>query len=264
MKRESKTITVDLKTIIPEVWTGLWKANLATRAKYIAAGQTDRYWMRGLYYLTASDVEAGVRNYALAMLENDTFNYAEWKSKPWTSLRISTPGYRGGLNNAVRNWLLSEVRRGKLESHNFGRGHISGMRFRPKGEPVGPAEVATMEKKKEAKERDYKTNPLPVHGRLTEHSYNATPLCQYEPNRHSWRRNHRSPDSTLQLKAITCAACANLIAQPLNAKEEKQLEQFSKQRATSFIKDPEDRKLYKRLAKRKNAEKFGKMKGDGE
>ena len=65
----------------------------------------------------------------------------------------------GGLQRAVRNWLLSNSR---LDRHNFGKGHISGMRFRPQGAPLAPAEIKTMQQKEKDRVR---TTPKPVHFR---------------------------------------------------------------------------------------------------
>jgi len=44
-------------------------------------------------------------------------------------------------------------REGKLESHNYGRGHCSGEHFRPAGTPLSPSEQKALATPKEEKRR---------------------------------------------------------------------------------------------------------------
>jgi hypothetical protein len=57
-------------------------------------------------------------------------------------------GYGRGNLGEARRFLLDQARMGKIQAHNFGRGHVSGMRFRPLGVSLTDAEKKTLEKKK--------------------------------------------------------------------------------------------------------------------
>ena len=125
----------DMQAAIAFAWAVCWADNLAKRA----AGDDFR---GNTYYLTASDIEVQVRRLAHETVQG----------KPWGSTgRAWGRGWEGGLRlpgnvqAQVRDWLLSNP---ELEGHNFGRGHISGMRFRPRGEPMAPGEQRTVSKPK--------------------------------------------------------------------------------------------------------------------
>lgn len=121
----------DMQGAIAFAWAVCWVDNLARRAS------GDDY--RGnTYYLTAADIEAQVRRLA----------YETMQGKAWGSTgRAWGRGWEGGVRlpgdvqAQVREWLLSHP---EIEWHNFGRGHISRMRFRPRGEPLAPGEQHTL------------------------------------------------------------------------------------------------------------------------
>lgn len=164
---------------IPAAWDFLWKSNLKERKNAFRASRT--------YYLTASDVEDQVRAFA-----DDQMQGKKWGAsgraygRPMTMTRI-----RGvNLNGAVRRWLLNNT---SLESHNFGRGHISGMRFRPRGEPLAPQEQTTMERHTKRASR-----PRPVHLRK-----GGGPACV---KRSGFGRPSRA-FCTSDVSRVTCPRC---------------------------------------------------------
>ncbi len=179
-----------LQQAIAFAWNFLWQDNLAMRAK-------NNDFRGNTYYLTASDVEDQVRQLA----------YESHQGKPWGStgrawggaagkLRISVPG--STLQHEVRDYLLSNR---NITGHNFGRGHISGMRFRPVGEPIGPAEK-TLAKKAEQRANP---KPRPIHyapGSSTK------PLCSKRSAFARW--NPRGPRVRSDWEQVTCKRCQNL------------------------------------------------------
>lgn len=166
---------VDLNKMIPEAWDYLWAQHLKSRAKHgDFRGQS--------YYLTAADIERRVRDVC-----QDIF----WATQPPITPADLAPlkagerprkfkkmilqtGVAGGLQRLVRDWLLNQVRIGKFASHNFDRGHISGMRFRPVGAPISEAESKTIEAKRE---RRANPKPKPRHMSSNPDSYGGLALC---------------------------------------------------------------------------------------
>lgn len=99
------------------------------------------------YYVTATDLERRVRGAVAEKAEGKKYghyglNYSGWQM----GIRIHT-GSRLNLFELCRSYLLGEARNGTLDAHNFKRGHISGERFRPHGQPLSEAEQKTFEKK---------------------------------------------------------------------------------------------------------------------
>lgn len=121
----------DMQGAIAFAWAVCWADNLARRA----AGNDHR---GNTYYLTATDVETQVRR-----LAHETMQGKSWGSTGRAWGRGWEGGVRlpGDVQAQVRDWLLSNP---DVEGHNFGRGHISGMRFRPRGEPLAPGEQHTL------------------------------------------------------------------------------------------------------------------------
>jgi hypothetical protein len=158
----SKRFAFDTRRAISAAWDLLWEENLKDRAKLEADhpdgdfGKYARRWYTRTFYLCAADVVAQVRSFA----------YETAHGLAWGTNGVRGPDYGirlpGNVEGEVRSWLLATK-----AGHNFGRGHISGMRFRPKGEPLGPSEEDTIEKKAKPK-------AAPIHfGR----SYGGRPLC---------------------------------------------------------------------------------------
>jgi hypothetical protein len=111
----------------------------------------------------------------------------------------------GGVEGAVRDWLLRTK-----DGHNFGRGHISGMRFRPKGAPFGPSEEDTIKKKVVPK------GPKPIH--FCRSPYGGTPLCTAVSNREKGKRfsfSRSQARTRTDWSAVNCKRCLNLKADPL-------------------------------------------------
>lgn len=186
--------TIDFSKAIPAAFAHLWNLNLTRRA----AGDDFR---GNTYYVTAADVEEQVRCFAEDQLAGNPWGTKVSYGRGWhNGLRIS-----GNLNYAVRQWLMRNC-----DGHNFGRGHISGMRFRPRGEPIGPTEKATLEKKAAAK-----ANPRvkPVHYAPTY----CQALCVSEARKKKGSRffggYRRSTAYTVSdWEDVTCKRCLNLHA----------------------------------------------------
>lgn len=171
---------IDLLREIEDAWSRLWAKNLKDRN----AGQDYR---GTTYYLTATDIEREVR-----------------KS---VDERLDTYGARivgaGRLLDRIRVWLRGQCVRGRLECHNFGRGHISGQRYRPAGQPIGPAEAATIARKKE-------NRPRPIHlSRST--SWNPIPLCTAGRSRSRFSRGRSKTWTTKDVGRVTCTRCQKIL-----------------------------------------------------
>jgi hypothetical protein len=191
---KTRTAVVDLSKICPAAWALMWK---------YAEKQQEEGAYRAQDYLTATDLEAGVRALAKATLEGKAWD--EVKSDDVFfgysyGIRIST-GCRGSLLDACRDWLFAAVNDGRLVSHNFGRGHISGARFRPAGGAVlNETETKTL-KAKAAR----RSTPRPRH-------YSPTyghPLCIPRPKSGHFFR----PSKALTVsdwEHVTCPRCLKL------------------------------------------------------
>ena len=166
-------------------------------------------------WLTATDLERRVR--ASVAEQVNKVPYGSYGADAWgkgaSTLRIST-GKRGNLLDACRDWLLSQARSGKLSAHNFGRGHISGMRFRPVGLDLTEAEKKTVEKK--AVPYDQK----PVHFADPDtRSFRSLTLCSKatrETNKKKLRGYFRQPNrsksrTTTDRSKVTCPRCLKLL-----------------------------------------------------
>lgn len=191
MKRQA----FDLQKAISEAWTFIW----AERAK-------TKDHRSDVSYITASDIEAQVRTFAIEQRDGKSrgsMGLAFGKPMCWPPMRISTGSGRD-LLGICRDWLLSEVHCGRIESHNFGRGHISGMRFRPKGTAITETEKKTMAAKAASQGK-----PRPMHYR---EPGKATLFCQAGRKRFGWRPSKAW--DTRDKSRVTCARCLKLLAQP--------------------------------------------------
>jgi hypothetical protein len=205
----AKRIPFDLNRALQLAWDLRWEGNMERRKEDAAyekkVGKKPFDWAK-TYYLTASDIERAVRDIAEMLLAG----------KPWPKKHSELEyGYggsmavrvQGGLHNAARRWLL---RHPKLTSHNFGRGHISGQRFRPVGEPLAEAEKETMAAHAKRRDPNY---VKPRHLRI-ESGWRT--LCLYARNEGKPRRywgNGRSQARTVtKREEVTCKQCLNLLA----------------------------------------------------
>lgn len=203
-----KKFHFDVRAAIPLAWNFLWAKNLETRKKdeadFARTGHK-AYRDGSTYYLCAADIENQIRAWA-----EDTA-----AGKPWRKERVYG-GYgfqvrlSGDLQGMVRDFLL-RGNGGKIVGHNFGRGHISGMRFRPVGEPLSEAEKNTLDKKQ--KQRD---NPRPTTWHYSER-YGSRPECVRQAAIAKGQRIYGFRPSkaltTRDLEEVTCPRCKNLIAQ---------------------------------------------------
>jgi len=196
-----KRFSFDIAKAIPAAWDFLWADNLKDRAKQEKDhpdgdfGKYGRRWYTRTFYLCAADIVRQVRSFAY-----ETSHGLEWGTNgvrgPDYGIRIS-----GDLESAVRDWLLRTK-----DGHNFSRGHISGMRFRPKGAPLGPSEEDTIEKKTKPK------RPAPIH---FSRSGFGRPLCTAvsSGNRFSFRQSKARVRS--KWEEVNCKRCIGLKAHEL-------------------------------------------------
>jgi hypothetical protein len=187
-----KRFAFDLAKAIPAAWALCWADNLKTRAK----GGT--YRPSTTFYLTASDIENQVRLFAEETAAGEAWGT---RGRAWGRGYGFTVRVSGDLKRTVRDWLLNGARNGRLESHNFGRGHISGMRFRPAGEPISDAEQTTIKVKKARADK-----PLTKH---FSKRYGHPPLCT-AARRSPFARPSRAWTTTQQAE-VTCPRCLNLL-----------------------------------------------------
>jgi hypothetical protein len=160
--------------------------------------------------LTATELVRRIRGYAQELAEG--LPYGECATYAGT-VRVRVPDGHSDLLHAVRDWLATQARRGKLEAHNFGRGHCSGMRFRPVGEGLTKAETKTIESERREK---------PVHFSDPQSKGNwYAPLCSrkaretiaskqrgyrfFRPHAHKYVR------TTDKLADVTCKRCKTLV-----------------------------------------------------
>lgn len=206
-----------LQEAIARAWDFCWASNIKRRAEHgDFRGQT--------YYLTATDIELQVRQFAY-----ESATGVEWGSTGrayyshlGNAVRISVPGTT--LQGAIREWLLSNR---KIASHNFRRGHISGARFRPVGEPLSENEQRTLKKQaQEEKTRlEKKARGEPLHRVHYRREGEYTNLCVLEQRLkkmiaakaagryyHTPLRSGRGYGcSTRDHAEVTCPICRNLL-----------------------------------------------------
>ena len=200
----AKRFAFNLDAAVPAAWDFLWAANLKDRAKQERDhldgdfGKYGRRWYTRTFYICAVDVVAQVRSFA----------YETAKGQKWGTNGVRGPDYgirlSGNVDGRVRDWLLRTK-----DGHNFDRGHISGMRFRPRGEPLGPSEKDTIEEKAKPKK------PATIH--FSREGYAGRPLCSAvamsRQNRYGWRQSKAR--TRKEWDEVTCKRCLNLKSDPL-------------------------------------------------
>lgn len=161
-------------------------------------------------YITATEVEQRVR----AALEEKAAG-AEYGSHGYSggwhsNIRLS--GLNGcSLLSRCRDHLLAEVASGRLSCHNFGRGHISGMRFRLPGSGITETEQRTLEVKAKRESRG-----IIRHLRHPEAKpYSCRRLCETDRQRKSYGRRPSRVWVTDEADKVTCKHCLALMAKQI-------------------------------------------------
>lgn len=192
---------------IKDAWDYLWADNVKGRKKD---------WKGETYYLTATDLEDRVRCSIAEKLEGKRRGFYGRHHGTYMCPKLNGIGR---LLDRCRNWLSRQVSSGVLQVHNFGRGHCSGARFRPVGEPLSPQEQRSIKKK----ETD-KTKVKPIHFKDPQHkgySYDAPALCtrkarktNAKKGRFCCRSRRRSTVRTTKNGGeVTCKRCLKLMAE---------------------------------------------------
>jgi hypothetical protein len=199
----------DLDTECRRAWPIAWK-ELCEPTVYEYDDGEKRTFEPRQSWLTATDIERRIRAHFAEQadgLEEGKRGLDDFCMKG--TVTIST-GSRYSLMDCVRDWLADEVRAGRLTRHNFGRGHISGMRYRPVGMELTDAEKKTLEKAdKRAK------GETPVHFSNST-SWLRKPLCVADRNvkRAGYRQPKRSSARIVSEPAkVTCQRCLKRLAE---------------------------------------------------
>jgi len=188
----------DVRLACARAWELIWASKLEARAK-----EKHPRWAGATYYTTANDMVNQVRAFASCHAEGkpwtDKVVYGKWFGSP-----VRLP-FR--LETVVRDWLFEQARNGKLEYHNFGRGHISGARFRPYGEPMGPSEIKTM-----VNNLKQRTDPKPKPKHYSKQGIHGRPLCTARQRSGFYSRPDPHVRTTKDLQEVTCPRCQKALA----------------------------------------------------
>lgn len=192
-----KVAMLDLTAAMRAAFKIQWEQKCKRAADYPRAGR----------YVVASDIEGQVRVLARDTLDGNPWGTSKpsWGRSYYAPVRVTLSRPGETLLGACRSWLFSEVRAGRLAAHNFGRGHISGERFRPIGEEMTDAEKRTTAAR-EAR-RNGTAKPKPVH-----YSPNwSSPECT-RARRHGFSRPNRYTRTTRDAEKVTCPRCLKMLA----------------------------------------------------
>jgi hypothetical protein len=184
----------DYQAAIKAAWDLLWASNLKTRA------EDSHYRPSTTYYLTASDLMWQVRQFA-----EETAAGEPWgkRGRAYSGGYGSRVRLSGDLLHMCRDWLRNEEYAGRLASHNFGRGHVSGKRYRPAGEPISEAETNTF-----AVKAQRASKPRPVH--MWDSTRKKSFLCAPE-KKSRWGRYRSQAHVSRGATPITCPRCLKLM-----------------------------------------------------
>lgn len=190
-----RAVLFDLDAAMKAAFDIQWRQKVEMAAKYPRAGR----------YVVATDIENQVR-----VLAQDTLDGKPWGSSDpaWgrgghrVRIVLSRPGT---VLDACRAWLFAQVRAGKLTAHNFGRGHISGERFRPAGEEMTEAERKTTAAREARIAGTAK--PKPVHYAVSW----GRPECSRD-RRSRYGPPNRYVRTTTRPKDVTCPRCLKMLA----------------------------------------------------
>ena len=194
----------DLQAEVAKAWDWLWES------------RDHRCWKQE-NYVTASDVESRVRAAVAERLKGKP--YGSEGRETYSRVQIST-GSQVDLLGLCRRWLMDQMGAGRVEGHNFGRGHCSGMRFRPAGAPLGEVEQKHLETPREELARrrwirHMASDPAePLNGRG-----HKDRLCERgrKPRRfYGFPRRQFHSDVTADPSKVTCKRCLAIMAKELN------------------------------------------------
>lgn len=197
---------IDLNKEIPQAFHRLWTYKQERQAAgHDFQGQT--------YYVAAKELEDEVRNKLTGG------EPGEQRGGYRSGIRIST-GSRYSLFDLCRKWLLAQVSAGKLQAHNFTRGHVSGARYRPTGAPLSPSEEKHFNKiQKEGPRGENK----PIHfADPYEEGWPRKSYCSRatrETNKKKAKAYYRRPShrtetrTTSEPEKVTCPRCLKLLAE---------------------------------------------------
>lgn len=177
----------------------IWAAKLKERKKMLR--KKDTWRLSETYYTTASDLVGQVRRFAgeaIDGVEQGSTGLAFGREGSWT-----TGGKRFRLRfdlGDARDWLRHQP---DIVSHNFSRGHISGERYRPRGEPLSETEKETMTKKEKAR-----ANPRPLRKHYNPNGYGSRPLCR-QAKSVVWGRSRAYSTSTRA--DVNCPSCLKMM-----------------------------------------------------
>lgn len=197
----NKTQPFDLAKAIPAAWKLQWKQ----KQEWAADPKMMRYRSSMTQYLTARDIENQVRAFAEEQAQGKAWGSsgASWCNVQGVRIRL---GGRMRLLDVVRRWLQREESAGRLASHNFGRGHISGARYRPANLPISDTEKKTM-KRKEARRGQVRV----VHFYSAAREHGRAMLCRPpKPGYHRFSRN--TPRCSKEKSEVTCPRCLKLLS----------------------------------------------------
>ena len=221
MKRTRKAATFNLETELQRAFDWLWQENLKQR-EHDFNGQT--------YYVTATSLERRLR--AAASEQMHGYEYGKLGADAWGHKVMIRTGTRYPLLQVCRDWLLRKARNeGTLEMHNFGKGHVSGERFRPTGQPLSPAEERTLVKK--AVPRESK----PVHAADPEaKGWPKRTLCSRSARKTARKSGYFGPrrgghtDTRFTGEytgPVTCQRCLKLLAEQAAQATDEQMVQLA-------------------------------------
>lgn len=191
------SLAFDLQDELAAALDWIWAYKAERRAEMEAKGDTQDRWYAEHTYTTATELERRVRAALAEKADRKPYGSCEFRD-------FSHSGYRiNGLNGIpllqhCRTFLL----RSGLERHNFGRGHVSGERFRAPGVEMPETEVNTLKAKEKVK---------PVHIKR-ESAY--APLCTASRKAKGFYRPRRPASNvTSDPTKVTCKQCLRLLAE---------------------------------------------------
>lgn len=158
-------------------------------------------------YITASDLEQRIRGRASEILDGAEYGS---RGQQFSGHGIQIRGLDGmSLLSHCRDYLINRCYTGELEMHNFGRGHVSGARFRKAGSGPSEKEQKTVESNAKKQKRG-----TPVH--LRKDGTRATRVCETkrQAKASSWgRRRDWRMRFTDDPEKVTCRNCLAKIRQ---------------------------------------------------